>query len=136
VAELRVELPDVTSVLATPDACAEVERAAGAAACRVADREVLVLGPGVEAPAADPRALVADVSDGWVALVLEGADGADAFARLSELRLPATGWVQGEVARAPAKVLVGAGRLTLLVPAHLAAHVEERIRADAAEVLA
>ena len=48
---------------------------------------------------------------------------------------PHEGWVQGEVARAAAKVIVERDRLTVLVPAMLGAHVEERIRADAAEVL-
>ena len=80
--------------------------------------------------------LVADVSDAWVGLVLEGADAPDAFARVSELELPERGWIQGEVARAASKVLVEPGRIEVLVPAMLAEHVEARIRADAAEVLA
>ncbi|MGZ8614031.1 MAG: hypothetical protein ACXWX4_05045, partial [Actinomycetota bacterium] len=63
-------------------------------------------------------------------------DASEAFARLSELELPSEGWIQGEVARTAAKVLVERGRITILVPAMLAAHVEERIRMDAAEVLA
>ncbi len=78
---------------------------------------------------------VEDVSDAWVALVLEGVDAPAAFARLSELELPADGWIQGEVAKAPAKVLVAGDRVTILVPAMLATHVEDRIRTDAAEVL-
>ncbi len=39
------------------------------------------------------------------------------------------------MARVAAKVLVEPGRLTVLVPGDLGAHVEERIRTDAAEVL-
>jgi len=57
------------------------------------------------------------------------------LARISELELPDRGWIQGEVARAAAKVLVEPGRIAVLVPAMLAAHVEERIRIDAAEVI-
>ena len=83
----------------------------------------------------DEKTWVEDVSDAWVALVLEGADAPDAFARVSELELPPEGWIQGEVARAPAKVLIVGDRVTIFVPAMLSAHAEERIRVDAAEVL-
>ena len=138
-ADLRLELPTVTCVLASADACDTAERTSDASVCRVADREVLIVGDvdvhAVRAAIDEDRAVVADVSDGWSSLVLEGADAAEAFSRLSELRLPASGWIQGGVAGAPAKVLVEPGRLTVLVPAHVAAHVEERVRIDAAEVL-
>ena len=67
--------------------------------------------------------------------MLEGVDALDAFARLSELELPVDGWIQGEVVRAAAKVLVAGDRVAILVPAMLATHVEDRIRTDAAEVL-
>lgn len=138
-AELRVDLPTVTVVLASAASCDDVARGAGTGACRVASGEVLIVGEvdvgSVRGGLDDPGALVADVSDGWVRLVIEGADARQALGRVCELRLTDTGWVQGEVARAPAKVLVSPGRLDMLVPAHLAAHVEERVRADAAEVL-
>jgi hypothetical protein len=138
VADLRLELPTVTCVMASSDACDAAERSSGVSAIRVTDREVMIVGDADVAAiraAIDDRALVSDVSDGWSALVIEGTDAPEAFARLSELRLPASGWIQGDVARVAAKVLVEPGRLTLLVPAHLGAHVEERIRTDAAEVL-
>jgi hypothetical protein len=139
VAELRLELPAVTSVLASTDACDAVERAAGLDACRVGDREVLIVGEAdagaIRRTIRDPDAVVGDVSDGWTRVVLDGAEAAEAFARLSELRLPDSGWIQGEVAGTPAKVHVEPGSISMLVPAHLAAHVEERVRADAAEVL-
>ena len=138
-ADLRLELPTVTCVMASAEACDAAERSSDASVCRVADREVLIVGDvdvsAIRAVIDEDRAVVADVSDGWSSLVLEGADAPDAFARISELRLPASGWIQGGVAGAPAKVLVETGRLTVLVPAHLAAHVEERVRIDAAEVL-
>lgn len=139
-AELRIEHPTVTVVLAASSACDVVERTAGARSLRVADREVLLLGDAdrgaIRAAIDDRHAIVGDVSDGWIAIVLDGPNAAEAFARLSELRLPASGWIQGEVARAPAKVAVEGDRLTILVPAHLATHVATRVRADAAEVLA
>jgi hypothetical protein len=133
VAELRVETVAVTAVLASPATLDALAPAAGTV-LRTAPREALLIGR-VDLGIAD--ALVEDVTDGWTAFVVDGDDAADVFARVSELPAPAAGdWLQGEVARAPAKVLAEAGRLTILVPAHLAAHVEERIRADAAEVLA
>lgn len=138
-AELRVGMPTVVAVLATADACDRVAAPAGASLLRVGPREVMLIGeidvPAIRTAVGD-ASLVDDVSDAWVSLVLEGSDAPAAFARLSELELPAEGWIQGEVARAAAKVLVEPGRVTVLVPAMLAAHVEERIRADAAEVLA
>jgi hypothetical protein len=138
VAELRVELPSVVCVLGSNEACDDVEARDGLTLMRVAPREVMFVGTGDLSgvpSSADPRVWVEDISDAWVALVLEGADAPDAFARVSELELPTEGWIQGEVARAPAKVLIVGDRVTILVPAMLAAHAEERIRADAAEVL-
>ena len=138
-AELRRELPSVVAVLASADACDRLTPPAGAVPLRVAPREVLLVGSAdMEALSAitGEGGLVADVSDSWVRLVLDGADASDAFARISELELPERGWIQGEVARAASKVLVEPGRIEMLVPAMLAEHVEARIRADAAEVLA
>jgi hypothetical protein len=137
VAELRIEPLGVTAVLASADAC---DRLTGPHVLRVAPREMLILGAtdlgAVRDDLDDPTALIADVTDGWTAFVVRGAGAAEVFARLSELEAPAEGdWLQGEVAKTPAKVLARPDRLTILVPAHLAAHVEERIRTDAAEVL-
>lgn len=138
-AELRVELPSIVAVLAPSGTVDRLEAPAGTTSLRVAPREALVVGTNdaaaVHAAIDDPSAFVDDVSDAWVALVLAGDDVADVFARISELELPPTGFVQGDVARSAAKVLVEPGRVTLLVPSMLAAHVEERIREDAAEVL-
>lgn len=137
-ADLRMELPSVAAVLAPADLCDRLVPSGGATLLRVAPREVLLVGP-VDMPAVmgviGESGLVVDVSDGWVCLVLEGVGAHEAFARVSELELPVSGWIQGEVVRAAAKVLVEAGRITVLVPAMLAAHVDERIRIDAAEVL-
>jgi len=139
VAELQPASPSVVVVLASIEACDRVSEEAGATAMRVAPRELMLVGD-VEAAAvrralAEPDAIIEDVSDGWAAFELLGDDAGEAFARVCELELPAEGWVQGEVARAAAKVLVEPGRITILVPAMLGTHVEERIRADAAEVL-
>ena len=133
-AELRIELPTVIGVFASSDACDRVTGPDGVRMLRVSPREVLLVGDA--APTADVGdGIVEDVSDAWVSMVIEGIDAADVVARLSELALPADGWIQGEVARTPAKVHVAPDRITILVPAMLAGHVEERIRADAREVL-
>jgi sarcosine oxidase gamma subunit len=138
VADLRIELPSVVAVLASAGVCDRLAPTSDAVLLRIAPREVMLVGPvDVSAVTAlvGESGLVADVSDGWVGLVLEGNDAPEVLARISELELPDRGWIQGEVARAAAKVLVEPGRIAVLVPAMLAAHVEERIRIDAAEVV-
>ncbi len=137
-AELRVEHPSVVVVLGSSEACDTFEAPDGATPMRIAPRELMLVdAPDVaeERVPSGSAPWVEDVSDAWVALVLEGVDAPAAFARLSELELPDDGWIQGEVAKAAAKVLVVGDRVTILVPAMLATHVEERIRVDAAEVL-
>jgi hypothetical protein len=139
VAELGIELPSVTAVLAPADLCDGLAAADDVVVLRVSPREVLLVGPVDVSPLrglVGESGLVEEVSDAWVGLVLEGDDAPEAFARISELEVPRLGWTQGEVARVAAKVLVEPGRIAVLVPAMLAAHVEERVRADAAEVLA
>jgi hypothetical protein len=128
----------VIAVLASEAACDAVVAPAAAVVCRVAPREMLVIGAvgAADVAVGEPAAIVEDVSDGWATFVLSGDDVAEAFARLSELPLPAAGFAQGEVARVGAKLLVEPGRLTILVPAMLGAFVEDRIRTDCAEVLA
>jgi len=138
VAELRVEHPSVVVVLGSSEACDAFEAPDGATPMRIAPRELMLVdAPGVAEVRAPSGSTpwVEDVSDAWEAFVLEGDDARAAFARLSELELPVGGWIQGDVARAAVKVLVTRDRVTILVPAMLATHVEDRVRTDAAEVL-
>jgi len=140
VAELRIVSPPVIAVLASADAIDALRAPSGATLCRVAPREALVVGDS-ELSASDivldePGAIVEDVTDGWAGFELAGDDVLEAFARLSELELPGEGFVQGDVARIGAKVVVTPGRVTIVVPAMLGAFVEERIRTDCAELLA
>jgi sarcosine oxidase gamma subunit len=129
VAEVRV-----VTVLASEPGCDRV--ADLPLAFRVSPTEVMLLGEAsVEVleravRGHDPDALVLDVSEGWALVPLEGQNAREAFARLSELELPAEGFVQGEVARIGARVLVHEGGVDLLVPAMLGAHVRERVAAD------
>ena len=139
VAELRTSSPPVTSVLASTDAC---ERVAGlSGACRVGPGEVAIVGDVSGAALLqavrrlDPDAVVLDVSDGWVAQTLEGPGARDALSRLSELELPVSGFVQGEVARIGVRILVDGDRVDLLVPSKQADHLRERIETDCAELL-
>lgn len=138
-AELRIVSPPVIVVLASAEAIDALRIPGGATTCRVAPREALVVG-GSDLSASgvvvgEQGTIIEDVSDGWTAFELVGADAHEAFARLSELELPAEGFVQGDVARIGASVVTAPGRVTILVPAMLGAFVEERIRADCAEVL-
>jgi hypothetical protein len=139
VVELRVVSPSVIAVLATAEAIDALRVPKGAALCRVAPREALVIGDrGLEAVSLKVKergAIVEDVSDAWMAFELAGDDVAEAFARLSELELPGEGFVQGDVARIGAKVVAAPDRITILVPAMLGAFIDERILIDCAELL-
>ena len=113
-AELRTSSPPVTSVLASTDAC---ERVAGLpGACRIGPTEVAIVG---------------DVS---TAAVLQ-AVRREALSRMTELELPVSGFVQGEVARIGVRMLVDGDRIDLLAPSMHADHLRDRIRADCAELL-
>jgi len=111
-----------------------------ARACRVAEDELLLVcdpevadeiarETGTRLTALDPDAIVLDATDGWAAIALEGRDADLLFARLSRLPLPSGGFVQGEVAHVPAKVLVDGGRLRILVATSLEHHLRSRVTA-------
>jgi len=75
---------------------------------------------------------VLDVTDGWSAWSLIGADAAHAFSYLSALPVPDPGgFTQGDVARIGATVLGGDDAVTILVPAYWREHVRERAIRDA-----
>jgi hypothetical protein len=139
VVEVRTPDLDVTLVLASPEACAAVVAAIpGVRVGPVATDELLLVGEadlaileGAVGPV-DGDGLVIDVSDGWTAWELHGADAPDVFARLSELPLLDAAFMQGDVARLPVKVFVEPGLITLLVPAMWGDHLGARIRSDCA----
>lgn len=128
----------LTTCLAAAEALDAVHVPRTVAACRVAADELLLIGaPGSVTRAAsaaakalrelDEDALVMDVTDGWTVWTLSGADARGAFERLSMLELPASGVVQGDVARLPAKAVAERGRVHLAVPSSWAAYLHERI---------
>ena len=135
----------VVACLAAPEALDALPTPEGATACRTAPDELLLLtGPDAAEAilaaasdrlrALDEDALALEVTDGWTALSLEGPHAREAFARLSALELPEAGFLQGDVARVPAKVLAGPERLLLVVPSSWAEHVRGRILALALDV--
>jgi hypothetical protein len=98
------------------------------------DQAMLVAEPGrgdVLVAAASrllgPLALVDDATDGWDAWVLHGDEVMRAFSFLSRLQPPDEGFIQGDVARVPVKVIASIGRLELLVPSMWSEHLRDRI---------
>jgi sarcosine oxidase gamma subunit len=116
--------------------------AADGRSLRTAPDELLIVTAPTSADAArrraeeavaalDPDAVVMDVSDGWAGWRLDGDDAHAAFARLSALKLPDEGWVQGDVAHVAAKVVAEPGGVLILVPSYWGEHVRTRIVSDA-----
>jgi hypothetical protein len=143
VLELIPSAFSVVGVYGSPDACDGVIGAAGRSAARVAADEVMLVGRVDEGEQLenmaneatrpiDPDALVIDVSDGWTVWTLHGSDAGEAMSRLSELEMPREGFLQGDVARLPARILSAPGRIDLMVPAMWGSHLRERILADCA----
>ena len=133
--ELRPTAFDVVSVHAAAQACDAVMSEAGA--CRVASDEVMLIGSPGAAPelvarvtqAVMAHAVVLDETDGWMAWSLHGEDTRHAFSYLSPLELPEEGFVQGEVAHLPAKVLVRGDAVHVLVLSMLGHELHHRILA-------
>lgn len=108
-----------------------------ASAFRIAPDEAMLVGepdapPGVSVE--DPHAVVLDVTDGWAVFTLSGDRTRAAFAQLSSLRLPDEGFVQGDVVRVPARVIVERDRLQIFVPAMRGEQARSRILARCANL--
>jgi sarcosine oxidase gamma subunit len=135
VLELRATAFDIVSIHAAAQACDAVMSEAGA--CRVAPDEAMLIGSPGAAPelvariteAVDAHAVVLDETDGWMAWSLHGEDARHAASYLSPLELPGEGFIQGDVAHLPAKVLVRDGAVHVLVPAMLGHELRRRILA-------
>ncbi|HUL85500.1 MAG TPA: hypothetical protein VLX89_08305 [Actinomycetota bacterium] len=138
-ADVEVTSLGVVHASASADALDRLVVPGRARACRVAEDELLLLCARDDAGeivrevrdrlgAGDADALVLDVTDGWAAVTLSGRDPRAAFAYLSALELPVDGFVQGEVVRLPAKVVVEADRVHILVPSMVEVHLHDRLR--------
>jgi hypothetical protein len=110
-------------------------------ACRIAPDEVMLIGAPERAEelleavvrtalAVDPDSVVLDATDGWAVWTVRGEDAHRALGYLSAIELRDEGFVQGDVAHVPAKVVAPPDRLGILVPAMWGEHLRERILAD------
>jgi hypothetical protein len=140
VADITNALVGVVTACAAADALDALVVPGRATACRIADDELLLVCRSEVADEVvretetrltvlDPDALVIETADAWATSVLEGDDARSVFGLLSRLRLPDRGFVQGEVAHVPAKVLVEDGRIRIFVQAALEAHLRSRVAA-------
>jgi sarcosine oxidase gamma subunit family protein len=145
VLELIPTRASVVSSFATTDALAELSPPAGTYLCWIAADEAMLVGPPGEGTRRvwavrdavrnrDEDAVVLDVSDGWTLWTLAGGGAREAFLRLSDVELEAEGYVQGDVARVPVRVIALGERLHLLVPAMWEEHLRDRIRAAASDL--
>ena len=142
--ELTPTRVSVISCLASDEALTEIDAPEDAYLCWVADDEVMLVGtPGAtdelqrsarEALTEDDDAVVVDVSDGWSAWTLAGDGVGDVLSRLSELDQSGDGYLQGDVAHVPVRLIAHAERLHLLVPAMWEEHLRSRIRAAASDL--
>jgi hypothetical protein len=137
--------PGTVAVLATRTALDALVVPARATACRIADDELLLLCDrgladeivrevATRVTVLDPDAVVVQTSDAWVAAAIVGEGMRELFAFLSRTALPDRGFVQGEVAGVPAKVVVEDGRITILVPSAFGDHVRGRLEAVGREL--
>ncbi len=140
IARLRFALVTCVAASSAVDA---VLSTGGDAAFRVAPDEAMVLGEAGTGPRlaetaaraalrVDADAVVVDATDGWTAWALIGARALDAFARLSQIQPRERGYLQGEVARVPARVVVGERAVHVFAPAMWDAFLRQRILADCA----
>jgi hypothetical protein len=138
VAEARRSGVGVVTACAADDALDALVVPGRATACRVADDELLLLcEPGLadeivretetRLTALDPDAIVLETTDAWATSAIEGEDARSLFSFLSRLDLPERGFVQGEVAHVPAKVVAAPDRILVIVPAALEEHLHARI---------
>jgi hypothetical protein len=128
----------VVGAFGPPEALDALQVPAGARACRIArDELALVCSPEAvsellaavarQVARGDGGGFALDLSDGWAGFTLSG-DVERAFSHLSELEPPSDGgFVQGDVLRAPVRVLGGRGRIDLLVPSPWGSYLRDEL---------
>jgi hypothetical protein len=143
VLELIPSRVSAISCLASAEALGELAAPAGTYLCWIADDEVMLIAEPDAAQelakevrrvlsGVDNDAVVVDVSDGWSAFTLAGDGARDVLQHVSELQLSGDGYVQGDVAHVPVRLIALGTRLHLLVPAMWEEHLRARIRNAAA----
>lgn len=120
----------VVTAVASPEAIDAAEALPGTH--RVAPDELMAIDGSFDrikevVETADPDALIVDATDGWAAWTLRGDGARPAFAYLSSIELPHVGFVQGDVAHVPVRVVVAEDLLHLFVPAMWGACLRERL---------
>lgn len=128
-ASRRPERVEAVRILARPAALDALALPADAIALRLADDDLLLLGPPADPPRPDdPDAIVAR-DTGFAVLRLDAADAAVVLERHAGWPLPAErpALVLGPVAGVPARVLLRDADALLVVHAGLAAELGERL---------
>jgi len=108
--------------------------------CRIAQDERWIVGPARSADellawatghaqAVGPSVYAVDVTDAWTVWTIAGTGTDEAWARLSENRVPPgrPAFVQGAVATIPAKAIVQDGCIHFFTPSPLGHHLPRRI---------
>ena len=139
--ELTAVPPDVVACYAKP--AARDELAGDAPAIRVAPDELLLLRAREnlgalerELARLDSYGIAVDLSSAFAVWALRGDDRAEAFCRLSQIPLPAPpATVQGLVAHVPAKIVIRADELLLLVPSVVSHHLHTRVLTACADLV-
>lgn len=146
-----LELSESTAVVircfADPTAIEAMPVPPSAFPCRIAPDELLLLLPreagertladlSDDLAVADPGGIALDQTDGFTLWTVAGDTADKAFARLSAIPLPVTRpcFVQGLVARVPAKTLAFPGELHILVSSTLGHAVHAEILAACADL--
>lgn len=145
--ELAPTEASVIGCLAAPEGLDALMGSGGAFPCRIARDEAMLVcekraasdtlvTAAAQVTAADPDALVLDLTDGWSVWTLVGDSAREAFARLSEIPLEPDGvrFVQGAVAGVPARAIALPDRLHLLVPAMFGEYLRQEILAACSDL--
>jgi hypothetical protein len=144
VPEIRDVAVGVVTACATAEALDALVVPGRATPCRIADDEVFfVCDPDLAGEVTrelqtrltvvDADAIVLDTTDGWTAVRIGGDDRVRAFASRSRLRVPDRGFVQGDVAHVPAKVVADEGGILVLAPSVFEHHLRSRLARAAEE---
>jgi hypothetical protein len=140
VLELTPAQTAIISCQDLPTILSHIPAMAGSINYRVAADELLLIASSAEAQAllahasnaqraAGGEGIAMNVSDAWSVLTARGPDIGQMLGRLSSNPMPASrpGFVQGIFAQVPAKLILFADAVHIIVPSPVANHVRKRI---------